>query len=592
MCLWGAAGRGGGGGGGDSVDEFPAGLRVLVVDDDPICLMILERMLHQCSYQVTTCGRATKALELLREDKDKFDLVISDVYMPDMDGFKLLELVGLEMDLPVIMMSADGETSAVMKGITHGACDYLLKPVRLEELRNIWQHVLRKKRTGAKDVEHSTSHEEGERRKFGGGEDVEYTSSATDTTDGNCKLMKRRKEMTEDDEDTEQENDDPSTLKKPRVVWSVELHQQFVSAVHQLGIDKAVPKRILELMSVHGLTRENVASHLQKYRLYLRRLSGVTSQQNGMNVMFGGSETAFGHVSSLDSIGNLRTLAATGQLSPQTLAGVHASKIGREGSPNCMGLPSSNTRTNFLLPPPQAPSSSSANNFSLLPSKSARLLHRRRSSAAAAKLESTEEADAAAISAAAAAAASTKEVDASETDDSLTSTAFEVLPTTPNALEVAITSGASETEHSVVAGAERELSYRKTKPLQEDDDETSTGFVATAAEDSSDDLHYYTTSFDFSATDLEPLEKVPDTSSLEDPALSDDTMLLNEHFLRMKVQCSTPATLPACVPNAFQECLLLSSLSFPAGEQGGGESSSHDQLIWNSWDLSPLCLVS
>ncbi|CAM6056834.1 unnamed protein product [Sphagnum tenellum] len=305
----------------DSVDEFPAGLRVLVVDDDPICLMILERMLHQCSYQVTTCGRATKALELLREDKDKFDLVISDVYMPDMDGFKLLELVGLEMDLPVIMMSADGETSAVMKGITHGACDYLLKPVRLEELRNIWQHVLRKKRTGAKDVEHSTSHEEGERRKFGGGEDVEYTSSATDTTDGNCKLMKRRKEMKEDDEDTEQENDDPSTLKKPRVVWSVELHQQFVSAVHQLGIDKAVPKRILELMSVHGLTRENVASHLQKYRLYLRRLSGVTSQQNGMNVMFGGSETAFGHVSSLDSIGNLRTLAATGQLSPQTLAG-------------------------------------------------------------------------------------------------------------------------------------------------------------------------------------------------------------------------------------------------------------------------------
>jgi CheY-like chemotaxis protein len=51
---------------------------------------------------VTTCGRATKALELLREVKDKFDLVISDVYMPDMDGFKLLELVGLEMDLPVI----------------------------------------------------------------------------------------------------------------------------------------------------------------------------------------------------------------------------------------------------------------------------------------------------------------------------------------------------------------------------------------------------------------------------------------------------------------------------------------------------------
>ena len=51
---------------------------------------------------VTTTSQAKMALRMLRENQNRFDLVISDVHMPDMDGFKLLEHVGLEMDLPVI----------------------------------------------------------------------------------------------------------------------------------------------------------------------------------------------------------------------------------------------------------------------------------------------------------------------------------------------------------------------------------------------------------------------------------------------------------------------------------------------------------
>eukprot|EP00250_Pteridium_aquilinum_P019551 c24473_g2_i1 orf=512-2824(-) len=259
-----------------SSDSFPVGLRVLVVDDDPICLLILDRMLRHCQYQVTTCGRATDALAMLRENRNSFDVIISDVYMPDMDGFKLLELVGLEMDLPVIMMSANGETSAVMKGIKHGACDYLLKPVRMEELRNIWQHVVRKKWRSSGQT---TSHEVDKARQVA--DDGELTSSANEGFDGTWKQSKKRKDMKEEEEDLDLDNDDPSSTKKPRVVWSVELHQQFVNAVNQLGIDKAVPKRILELMNVQGLTRENVASHLQKYRLYLKRISGVAHQSAG-----------------------------------------------------------------------------------------------------------------------------------------------------------------------------------------------------------------------------------------------------------------------------------------------------------------------
>ncbi|KAK7399970.1 hypothetical protein VNO78_11168 [Psophocarpus tetragonolobus] len=255
-------------------DAFPAGLRVLVVDDDPTWLRILEKMLKKCLYEVTTCCLAIEALKKLRERKDAYDIVISDVNMPDMDGFKLLEQVGLEMDLPVIMMSVDGETSRVMKGVQHGACDYLLKPIRMKELRNIWQHVFRKRMHEARDFE---SHD--------GFEGIHLMRNGSDPSDdGNLfaveeiSSMKKRKDA--DNKHDDKEFGDHSPTKKARVVWSVDLHQKFVKAVNQIGFDKVGPKKILDLMNVPWLTRENVASHLQKYRLYLSRLQKENDQKS------------------------------------------------------------------------------------------------------------------------------------------------------------------------------------------------------------------------------------------------------------------------------------------------------------------------
>ncbi|XP_010487556.1 PREDICTED: two-component response regulator ARR1-like [Camelina sativa] len=341
--------QGGGGGGETVVEMFPSGLRVLVVDDDPTCLMILERMLMSCLYEVTKCNRAELALSLLRKNKHGFDIVISDVHMPDMDGFKLLEHVGLEMDLPVIMMSADDSKSVVLKGVTHGAVDYLIKPVRMEALKNIWQHVVRKRRSEWSVPEHSGSIEETRDRQqqqhrggnaaISGGEDAVDDNSSSVNEGNNWRSNSRKRKDEDGEEQGDDKDEDASNLKKPRVVWSVELHQQFVAAVNQLGVEKAVPKKILELMNVPGLTRENVASHLQKYRIYLRRLGGVSQHQGNLNNSFmTGQDASFAPLSTLNGF-DLQALAVTGQLPAQSLAQLQAAGLGRPTMVSKSGLP-------------------------------------------------------------------------------------------------------------------------------------------------------------------------------------------------------------------------------------------------------------
>ncbi|XP_073276810.1 two-component response regulator ORR22-like [Primulina huaijiensis] len=326
-------------------DKFPVGLRVLAVDDDPICLKLLDTLLRKCQYHVTTTGQARTALKMLRENKDRFDLVISDVHMPYMGGFKLLELVGLEMDLPVIMLSANGDPKLVMKGVTHGACDYLVKPVRIEELRNIWQHVLRRKKLSNnqnKSPGHAKCHHEN-----GEGDGSTFRNDV----DQNGKINKKRKDDDDENEDGH-ESEDPKTQKKPRVIWSIELHRKFVSAVNHLGIDKAFPKRILDLMGVEGLTRENVSSHLQKYRLYLTRISSVATQQPNMAATSGVNGSHFMRMASFEGLENFQALTGQGRLanitlSPYTTCG---SLLGKLNSPaNLSFTPSALGKTSLAV---------------------------------------------------------------------------------------------------------------------------------------------------------------------------------------------------------------------------------------------------
>lgn len=144
-------------------------------------------------------------------------------------------MLKIGFDLHTAVMSVDDRTSTVMKGIRHGACDYFIKPVRLEELRNIWQHVARKFLNEHKEHDDFGSIDDNDRNARGN-DDNDNNSYVVGTTKGIVKEQKKRSNL-KDEVDVELENDDLSTSKKARVVWSVELHQQFVSAVNQLGLD-------------------------------------------------------------------------------------------------------------------------------------------------------------------------------------------------------------------------------------------------------------------------------------------------------------------------------------------------------------------
>ena len=131
------------------------------------------------------------------------------------------------------MLSANGDPKLVMKGISHGACDYLLKPVRIEELKNVWQHVIRRKN----EVPRRNG-------KPSGAEGDNPGSAGAESLDQNARGTKKRKDQNddEDNDENDDENDDNGAQKKPRVVWSVDLHRKFVLAVNQLGIDSKAPE--------------------------------------------------------------------------------------------------------------------------------------------------------------------------------------------------------------------------------------------------------------------------------------------------------------------------------------------------------------
>ncbi|DBB03651.1 TPA: hypothetical protein ACH3X3_010979 [Trebouxia sp. C0006] len=124
-------------------------IHVLLVDDERLSRLVVGNLLKKCNYKVTAVSTGMQALEALRTNgAGTFQLVLTDVMMPDVDGIELLRHVRQDDSLgsvPVVMMSANEHPDTVFECIRAGAEDYLLKPLTKKEVQYIWQHVWRRK---------------------------------------------------------------------------------------------------------------------------------------------------------------------------------------------------------------------------------------------------------------------------------------------------------------------------------------------------------------------------------------------------------------------------------------------------------------
>ena len=112
--------------------------RLLIVDDDPDILLVLQDRLGSFGFPVMTVSNARDAVEEVK--RGGYALVIMDVKMPGMDGIEALRLIQhIQPRMPVIMMTSSEE--AAMGSLSEGAKAYLLKPIepeRLKETVNRW----------------------------------------------------------------------------------------------------------------------------------------------------------------------------------------------------------------------------------------------------------------------------------------------------------------------------------------------------------------------------------------------------------------------------------------------------------------------
>lgn len=117
--------------------------RILVIDDSPALLQLVEGKLRKAGFEVFTASSGAEALEVMKQDGLPH-LAIVDLMMPGMNGFEFCRIVHQFSDLPIIMLTAIDQEEVVIQGLEQYAEDYIIKPFSPRELVARVRRVLRR----------------------------------------------------------------------------------------------------------------------------------------------------------------------------------------------------------------------------------------------------------------------------------------------------------------------------------------------------------------------------------------------------------------------------------------------------------------
>jgi DNA-binding response OmpR family regulator len=126
--------------------------KILIVDDEPRYLRLLEANLRSDGYEVTSAADGLQAVEMF--SMEPVELILMDVMMPNLDGLAACQRIRQFSNVPIIILTAKGEEQDRVRGLDMGADDYLVKPFSATELLARVRAVLRRSQV-SKDVNQS-----------------------------------------------------------------------------------------------------------------------------------------------------------------------------------------------------------------------------------------------------------------------------------------------------------------------------------------------------------------------------------------------------------------------------------------------------